>query len=374
MRRRRVLIVAAPALSLLAVCISMFVAADIFSEASSQTLATQTQIFAAIEDKRQSAMQALLDPVERLLPKSALKGNLSEARRPSAIKDLKLASANLARRPKFPQRFDKLMAKAQRNGVVSVIVELRTVYQPEHKLSNDAERQAQRALISEAKNGALSGLKYNPSTLKTFDGLPFIAINVDPDGLAQLQASGYVLDLTEDNPMKLTLHQSLPVIGATKAWAGGLYGAGQTVVILDSGVDKTHPALSGKVVAEACYSTTNSAGASSLCLNGAPEDHGPDSGKNCTELPGLGACYHGTHIANIAAGRYGVAPEANIISIQVMSKNTSVSECGIAPCLVSYTSDIIKALNYVYTDLRHAHTIAAVNISRLCCINIEPSH
>jgi subtilisin family serine protease len=33
-------------------------------------------------------------------------------------------------------------------------------------------------------------------------------------------------------------------------------GTGQVIAILDTGVDKTHPFLANKVVAEACFSTT----------------------------------------------------------------------------------------------------------------------
>jgi len=53
---------------------------------------------------------------------------------------------------------------------------------------------------------------------------------------------------------------------------------------------------------------------------------------------------HGTHIAGIAAGRAGVAYDANIISIQVMSFVIDSEACrGQAPCLLSKSSDMINA-------------------------------
>ena len=163
--------------------------------------------------------------------------------------------------------------------------------------------------------------------------------------------------------MRLATAESLPQIKATRAWAGGYTGAGKTIAILDSGVDKAHPALSNKVVAEACFSTNDPAiGYTSLCPGNAPTSTEPDSGKHCDVLSGLGNCGHGTHIAGIAAGRSGVAINANVISIQVMSYVTDPEVCGFGNCLRSQTSDVMAALQHVY-NLRASHDIAAVNIS-----------
>jgi subtilisin family serine protease len=67
------------------------------------------------------------------------------------------------------------------------------------------------------------------------------------------------------------------------------------VAVLDTGVDKTHPFLSGKVVEEACYS------AGGNCPNGATSEVGSGAGVQCTYA--AAACRHGTHVAGIAAGQ-----------------------------------------------------------------------
>src|SRR5262249_23380777 len=150
--------------------------------------------------------------------------------------------------------------------------------------------------------------------------------------------------------MRLATADSFPLVGATRAWAGGFKGAGKTVAVLDSGVDKSHPSLAGMVVSEACYSTNDpAAGYSSLCPGGVEASTDPGSGVHCTVLGGIGYCGHGTHIAGIAAGRSGVAYGANVISMQVMSFVENPEECrGLASCLLSRTSDVISALNRVY--------------------------
>jgi hypothetical protein len=94
--------------------------------------------------------RAAISPVGKLITHgdNALVLKLS-----AAIKDLKLRSAKLTRSVKFQQRFNDLMAKAQKDGVAHVIAELRVAYQPEHALADEVERRAQRTAISDAQNG-----------------------------------------------------------------------------------------------------------------------------------------------------------------------------------------------------------------------------
>ncbi|MGH3086348.1 MAG: S8 family serine peptidase, partial [Rubrobacteraceae bacterium] len=142
--------------------------------------------------------------------------------------------------------------------------------------------------------------------------------------------------------------------------------AGQTIAVLDTGVDGTHPFLAGKVVEEACYSDGED------CPNGEDTQTGTGAAAPCMYAPG--GCDHGTHVAGIAAGEdagmgfSGVARGADIMAIQVFSQRTG-SDCededGNAdedPCTRTFTSDQMAALERVYA-VRNEHDIAAVNMS-----------
>src|SRR6266511_2861716 len=206
----------------------------------------------------------------------APQGQMSPAELSAAIEAQREASAKLTRSASFDQRFRKLSERAKKKGTVSVIVKVRAAFRPEGQISNAAEALAQRKVIEEAQDQMLSWLRYVPSTLKRYEYLPYIAASVDANCLEQIQASS---------------------------------------AALDSGVDKNHPWLSGKVVSEACYSTNSqSESSSSVCPGGVAESTDPDSGVPCTVIGGVENCGHGTHIAGIAAGRAGVAYAANVIA------------------------------------------------------------
>lgn len=342
MRRQHISILTTSALVLIAVCIIVTVTWDIFPGAKSQAL-SQT-------------------------PAEAAQEQVSAAQLAAAIAEQRLAAALPTRSAAFDQKLQKLSDRAQKKGTVPVVVRVRAAFQPEGRLLNAAQRLAQRSLIKESQDQLLAGLKYVPSSLKRFKYVPYLAVVVDTEGLAQLQSSADVLEVIDDKSLKLATAESLPLVGATTSWAGGYTGNNKTIAVLDSGVDKTHPDLTGKVVSEACYSNTNPTdNYESLCEGGASSSTAVDSGIPCTEAPGVaGGCDHGTHIAGTAAGRSGVAINANIISIQVMSLVTDPFECGTASCLRAKTSDTVLALERVYElsmSSNPAYNIAAVNIS-----------
>jgi len=255
-------------------------------------------------------------------------------------------------------------AQARHRGSVRVIVGLDVATAPESSLGGSAV-QAQRASIARAQNAVLARIvRAKPSSVRRFNYIPFLALEVDEADLQALAGSQEVSGIQIDAVAAPTLAESTPLIGATKAWAAGYTGAGWTVALVDTGVDSSHPFLEGKVVSEACYSSTVSGRSTTMCPSGATGSLLPGSGGPCL-LPG---CEHGTHVAGIAAGKgtafSGVAPDANIISVQVFSAFNTADDCGTrpVPCLLSYESDQMLALERIYA-LRSTYNIAAVNMS-----------
>ncbi|MFL6333278.1 MAG: S8 family serine peptidase [Pyrinomonadaceae bacterium] len=265
------------------------------------------------------------------------------------------------------QTFDALASKALEDGTVRVIVGLRTNFEPEGELPSRSAAKTQRARLAVAQDallGELPGLR--PESVKRFEFVPYLAFEADAAAVERLRTSPNVAAVFEDVPVAPMLSESTPLIGATAAWSAGFSGSGQAVAILDTGVDKTHPFLSGKVVSEACFSTNSSSqNTSSLCPGGAAQTTATGSGLNCTLT--LEGCEHGTHVAGIAAGRgpnfSGVARDANIIAIKVFTRFNRASDCdGFAPCILAFESDIMKGLERVFA-LRDSIPAASANLS-----------
>ncbi|MGH7346009.1 MAG: S8 family serine peptidase, partial [Candidatus Rokuibacteriota bacterium] len=232
-------------------------------------------------------------------------------------------------------------------------------------------RAAYRREITDTASRVLTRLaKHQHRVMRRYLTSPLIALSVGPAALKELDALNLpVKRVMEDRLHKPVLWDSVPLIGADQAWEAGFDGSGRTVAVIDSGVDSTHPFLAGRVVEEACYSTTSGSQSTTLCPNGADEQVGPGAGMHCPlELEG---CWHGTHVAGIVAGDgtlldlpiWGVGRGASIMAVQVFSRVNSLLLCGGAPpCLGAFTSDILAALERVY-DLRTTRDFAAVNMS-----------
>ncbi|MFE0629202.1 S8 family serine peptidase [Streptomyces sp. NPDC058864] len=107
------------------------------------------------------------------------------------------------------------------------------------------------------------------------------------------------------------LEQSVPQIGAPVAWERGYDGTGVTVAVLDTGIDATHPDVSGSIAGQVDFTGSPT---------GAKDGHG-----------------HGTHVASTVLGsgaaskglRKGVAPGARLLVGKVCDDNGQCPDDGI---------------------------------------------
>jgi len=239
------------------------------------------------------------------------------------------------------------------------LVHLKVADSPEGALPRRDAVVRQRQAIGLAKETirrALAGRSHRVT--REYQAVPFMAIEGGPDVRAAL--APMVATIYPDHLFRPSLNESVPLIRADQAWVQGFDGTGSVVAVLDTGVDKQHPFLAGKVINEACYSGNGN------CPNGTDTQLGPGAGVPCTFAPG--GCRHGTHVAGIAAGAgatfSGVARGGQVMAIQVFSKftGTDCNGAGENPCALAYTSDLIAAMEHVY-EFRAQYRIAAVNMS-----------
>jgi subtilisin family serine protease len=141
-----------------------------------------------------------------------------------------------------------------------------------------------------------------------------VAVSTDPAGVARLRALPGVAAVYPDAAMHASVDVDVSLIGAPQAWQTNDpsgrpdQGTGETVAVVDTGIDYTHPDLGGgfgdgfKVVGG--YDFANG-----------DDDPRDDNG-------------HGTHVAGIIAGdptgpggRTGVAPKANLTAYKVFDSS-----------------------------------------------------
>jgi subtilisin family serine protease len=136
---------------------------------------------------------------------------------------------------------------------------------------------------------------------------------VNFNGLRVLEESGLVEAVYSEKILETSLSESVPLINADDVWqinsnSGSITGQGQTVCVVDSGIDYTHPDLGG-CIGRNCKVK---GGMDFFNLDFDPMD---DNG-------------HGTHVAGIVASNgniKGVAPDAELIAVKSCDSSASCS-------------------------------------------------
>jgi parallel beta-helix repeat protein len=126
------------------------------------------------------------------------------------------------------------------------------------------------------------------------------------EGFYKLIQDNRVDKVYYDFPIHAFLNESASIINAKTVWNNLNYtGKGIKVCVIDTGVDRYHPALSGKIAGEHCYNFNDK------CPDGTSEDN------NASDDNG-----HGTHVTGIIVSQdstyRGIAYNSSIYSVKIL--------------------------------------------------------
>jgi subtilisin family serine protease len=206
-----------------------------------------------------------------------------------------------------------------------------------------------------------------------FRYIPYLSIEAECESISTVRNHRRVSSVALNSVNVPTLSTSASTIGADWMWDSGYDGDGSVVVVIDTGVDHSHPALGNRLETahEACFGTTQGNVYATPCL--LPDSDGNEIGPGTAERhPGCdgGNCEHGTHVTGIVAANpadgsvLGIAHGSRVVALQVCSLREynylDPTKFMIGGC---FEEDLIDALEHVLGTVRYYYEIVAINIS-----------
>jgi subtilisin family serine protease len=187
---------------------------------------------------------------------------------------------------------------------------------------------ARRARIRARQDRVLAALPRGAFRLQwRYEALAGFAGFASPAAVAALRRHPEVASLHLDGEVRASLAEGSALVGAASAHALGFTGAGVNVAVLDSGIDTDHPDLADDLVAEQCFCDAHpSPVLGACCPGGGIIRSGPGSAEDDNG--------HGTNVAGVvtsggAVAAVGVAPDAGIVAIKVLSAGGAGQESSI---------------------------------------------
>ena len=181
---------------------------------------------------------------------------------------------------------------------------------------------------------------------------------VSRDGLQGLSIEEYMALHPMQEPLSskaITLEGfTEELTSVSTAHNNGLYGLGNVVAILDTGLNAAHPEFSNRVVRQACFSSHAEEAYPAIC-----DQNGATSSLTSAYPYAKRIKYfnHGSHVTGIAAGKGGIAQQAGIAHVLVFSE---IEESNGS---TAFISDIASGLEQVIKWYDEGTNIVSINLS-----------
>ncbi len=203
------------------------------------------------------------------------------------------------------------------------------------------------------QHAVLDGLDDEFSLKTQYGAINGFAGEVSAEGLLALVDDPRVVAVEHDAELSLFVEDAVPLLNGTlvhnlSLTDDFLTGLGQSVCVIDSGVNSSVDSLAGAVVHEQCFCSVSDYGNGGCCAGGYP------TSSSALDDDGSAALGHGTRVSSIIAGNStltGVAPGANIVMIKAFDQDRS-----------ALVSDTLSALDYCVQN-KSLFNIAAVSMS-----------
>lgn len=225
-----------------------------------------------------------------------------------------------------------------REASVRVMIALKSEVEPRAGLP---ALTAEVARVQDRVLAALTGDDFELA--RRFGAVPSLAGRLSASGLAKLEDHPDVLRIDLDAPGAGNLAQATALTGANTVAALGFTGAGTTVAVIDSGVDRDHADLQASLVGEACFCS----GGGGCCPGGGSFRQGAGAAEDDNG--------HGSNVAGIVTADGvvigpGAARDAEIVAIKVLDSGNSF-------CC---SSDVVAGLDWI---LLNRPDVDVVNMS-----------
>lgn len=272
-----------------------------------------------------------------------------------------------------------------------VLVELNMATAPEQLKIEYSGTELNRQRIAHLRKLLLDWLHNRDiEVVHQFKTIPYVSLIASESDIHKLKNTGLIKTARRVKSYDTQLFESTRVIGADVAWSRGYTGLGQTVAVLDSGVDNDHAHFSANIVEEACFLSgvanfdwvfefVEPSGdqlrdfllerEDSLfkCANGTGEQIGWGASQPCESEVGVTGCDHGTHVTGIVAGKSylvgGVALSAGVVPIRVTEPRLAHQTATLLAFQQQTVEDnVLRALEWLYEN-RIRLNLAAVNMS-----------